>query len=161
MVNYDSRNMTSSNKDISNSLGKLESTLKVYFVDKAPFQLPTGVKEFLVQYGPWITLALLILALPVMFAALGLTALLSPFSSMAGARAEINYLSVILGIIVLILRAMALPGLFRRSKSGWNLLFYSTIVSAIDSLLTLNIAGLVLGLLIGWYILFQIRSYYK
>lgn len=153
--------MASSNKDLSNSLGKLESTLKVYFVDKAPFQIPPAAKEFLVQFGPWITLVLLILTLPVIFAALGLTAFLSPFSAMGGARAEINYLSVIFGVIALILEAMALPGLFRRSKSGWNLLFYSTIVSAIDNLLTLNIAGLVIGLLIGWYILFQIRSYYK
>lgn len=153
--------MASSNKDLSHSVGKLENTLKVYFVDKAPFQLPPAVKEAIVQFGPWITLVLLILALPVIFAALGLTAVLMPFSAASGAHTEINYLSVILSVIVLILEGLALPGLFRRSKSGWNLLFYSSIVSAIDNLITFNIGGLVLGLLIGWYILFQIRSYYK
>ncbi|MBI1863038.1 chromate transporter [Candidatus Microgenomates bacterium] len=153
--------MATSNKDLNASLGSLEKTLKVYFVDKAPFQIPTGGKEFIVQYGPWITLVLLILALPVIFAALGLTAFLSPFAAMGGQRASINFLSIILSVIALILEAMALPGLFRRSKSGWNLLFYSSIVSAIDNLVNFHLGGLIIGLLIGWYILFQVRSYYK
>lgn len=153
--------MASSKKELNASLTSLENTLKVYFVDKAPFQLPPAAKEFIVQFGPWITLVLLILALPVLFAALGLTAFLTPFAAMDGGRSGIGLLGIVLSIIALVLEAMALPGLFRRSKSGWNLLFYSTIVSAVDNLVNLNIAGLVVGLLIGWYFLFQVRSYYK
>lgn len=153
--------MASSKKELNASLTNLENTLKVYFVDKAPFQLPPAAKEFIVQFGPWITLVLLILALPVLFAALGLTAFLTPFAAMGGGRSGIGLLSVVLSIVALVLEAMALPGLFRRSKSGWNLLFYSTIVSAVDNLVNLNIAGLIVGLLIGWYFLFQVRSYYK
>lgn len=149
-----------SSANLTDSFEKLERTLKVYFVDKAPFQLPTGAKEFIVQYGPWITLVLLILALPVIFAALGLTAIFSPFGEAAGFRG-VNFLSIILGIVALVLEGMAIPGLFRRSKQGWNLMFYASIVTAVDNLITANIGGLVIGLLIGWYILFQIRSYYK
>lgn len=152
--------MASSNKNLSDSLSTFEQTLKVYFVDKAPFQIPAGGKEFIVQYGPWITLVLLILMLPAIFAALGLAAFLSPFAAVGGLDG-VNYLSVILGVIVIVLQAMALPALFRRSKHGWNLLFYATIVSGISNLVTFNIGGLVIGLLVGWYILFQVRSYYK
>lgn len=153
--------MASSSKDFNSSLSKFENVLKTYFVDKAPFQIPTGAKEFIVQYGPWITLVLLILAIPALLALLGFAAALSPFAALGGARPGVGLLSVLLSVIALILEAMALPGLFRRSKAGWNLLFYSSMVSAIDNLISLNIGGLIIGLLIGWYILFQVRSYYK
>ena len=37
--------------------------LDFYLVKKAPFQLPDGAKEWIVQFGPWITVVLLILTL--------------------------------------------------------------------------------------------------
>jgi hypothetical protein len=153
--------MASSDKNLSDSLSSLEQTLKVYFVDKAPFQIPREAKDFIVQYGPWITLILLILMVPAIFAALGLAAFFLPFAQAAGKIDGVNYLSVVLGIIVIVLEAMALPALFKRSKQGWNLLFYASVVSALSNLITLNIGALILGTLIGWYVLFQIRSYYK
>lgn len=144
------------------SLGKLEDTLNEYFVKKAPFQLPDGVKEFIVTFGPWITLVLLVLTLPIILVALGLSAFLAPFAFLGGARAGATFgLSTVFTIAWFALEAFALPGLFARKKSGWNLLFYATLVSALESLINLNIAGLILGALIGWYFLFQIRSHYK
>ena len=43
----------------------LIATLDEYLVKKAPFALPDGVKEFIVRFGPWISLVLLVLSLPV------------------------------------------------------------------------------------------------
>jgi hypothetical protein len=54
----------------------------------------------------------------------------------------------------------ALPGLFARKRSGWNLIFYSELLSIVYSLLSYNIIGGIVGGLIGLYILFQIRTLY-
>jgi len=37
-------------------------------VKKAPIQLPDNAKEWIVQYGPWLTLVILVLTLPGLFA---------------------------------------------------------------------------------------------
>ena len=50
--------------------------LDFYLVQKAPFQLPDNAKEWIVKYGPWIAIVLLILALPPLLFALGLSTVL-------------------------------------------------------------------------------------
>ncbi|MEK7070618.1 MAG: chromate transporter [Patescibacteria group bacterium] len=150
------------NKDLTNSLSKLEDTLNEYFVKKAPFQLPDGVKDFIVSFGPWITLIVLITTLPIILVALGLSAVLTPFALLAGPSTAAGWgLGTILILAVIVLEAFALPGLFKRKKSGWNLIFYASLVSVISSVVSLNLLGAVINAVIGWYFLFQIRSHYK
>lgn len=143
------------------SLSNLEDTLNEYFVKKAPFQLPIGVKEFIVTFGPWFTLVMLVLALPVILAAIGLGAFLAPFAVLGGANAAAFTVGTVFSLVALVLQAMALPGLFKRKKSGWTLLFYSSLVSVAGALVALNLVGAVLNALIGWYFIFQVRSMYK
>ena len=143
------------------SLSNLEDTLNEYFVKKAPFQLPIGVKEFIVTFGPWFTLVMLVLALPVILAAIGLGAFLAPFAVLGGANAAAFTVGTVFSLVALVLQAMALPGLFKRKKSGWTLLFYSSLVSVAGALVALNLVGAVLNALIGWYFIFQVRSLYK
>ena len=151
---------TPSNKSL---IPQLEDMLDLYLVKKAPFQLPANVKEFIVKFGPWITLVLMLLALPIILVALGLSAVLLP---MVGAAAGVNTgimatVSLLFAIAALVLEAIALPGLFKRSKVGWNFVFYSVLVTAVGDLITFEIFGLIISTLISLYILFQIRSYYK
>ena len=54
--------------------------LDYYLVKKAPFQIPDNAKEWLVQYGPWITIVVIVLTLPAILALLGLGAVLLPFA---------------------------------------------------------------------------------
>lgn len=143
------------------TLSNLEETLNEYFVKKAPFQLPAGVKEFIVAFGPWIMLVLLVLSLPVLLAAIGLGAFLAPFAVLGGANAAAFTVGTVFSLVGLVLQAMALPGLFKRKKSGWNLLFYSSLVSVAGALVALNLVGAVLNAVIGWYFIFQVRSMYK
>ncbi|MFZ1549733.1 MAG: chromate transporter [Microgenomates group bacterium] len=143
------------------SLSNLETTLNEYFVKKAPFQLPEGVKEFIVTFGPWFTLVTLVLALPVLLAAIGLGAFLAPFAVLGGANAAAFTVGTVFSLATLVLEALALPGLFKRKKSGWNMLFYSSLVSVAGSLVALNLVGAVLNAVIGWYFIFQVRSMYK
>ena len=151
-------NQTTPSKSL---IPQLEDLGDQYLVQKAPFQLPPGVKEFIVQFGPYITLVLMLLALPIILIALGISAFLLPFGYTAGGAGLVSTLGLVIAVASLILEAMALPGLFKRSKTGWNFVFYSILLSAVGSLIHLDIVGLIIGTLISLYILFQIRSYYK
>jgi hypothetical protein len=142
-------------------LTQIESTLDLYFNKKAP-QLPANIKEAIVKYGPYITLVLLVLSLPFILGLLGLSALFMPAAALGGARFGLTYmLGVILMLVQLGLEVWALPGLFKRQKSGWDKLFYSSLVSVVYNLVSMNLFGLIIGAMISFYFLFQVRSYYK
>ena len=133
--------------------------LEYYLVKKAPYQIPENAKKWIVQWGPWIELVLLILALPVLLLALGISAAFVPFAS-AGVAGGFSLVVIIL-VVQLGLEVAALPGLFARKRQGWTLAFYAQILSFVTSLFGRNIIGALLSLVVGLYVLFQIRSYYK
>jgi hypothetical protein len=133
--------------------------LDFYLVQKAPFQIPENAKEWIVQYGPWITVVLLVLALPPLLLVLGIGSALMPFGGIGYATA-FTYLTIVL-IAELGLMVAALPGLFARKMSGWQLLFYAQILSFVFSLLSGAVVGAVLGVVISMYVLFQVRPLYK
>jgi hypothetical protein len=136
--------------------------LDFYLVKKAPFQIPDAGRELIVRFGPWITVVLLILLLPILLFALGLGAFLIPFSGAAGVGYAASFgLMTIFVVVEVGLMIAALPGLFARKMSGWTLLFYSQLVGIVHSLLTGNIIGGLLTALIGLYILFQVRPLYR
>lgn len=132
--------------------------LDFYLVKKAPFQLPAEVKEFLVKFGPWIALVLLLLSLPGLLLMLGVGTAFMPFGG-AAYMVGFSYLTVVL-LAQLVLLGLALPGLFKRKMSAWRLIFYSQLVGIVFSLLSGSIVGAIIGGLIGLYILFQIRPLY-
>ena len=101
--------------------------LDFYFVKKAPFQIPDGGREFIVKFGPWITVVLLILTLPVLLFALGLGAIFIPFGGI-GYASGFGVLTIFVVVEVGLMIA-ALPGLFARKMAGWRLLFYSQLIS--------------------------------
>jgi prepilin signal peptidase PulO-like enzyme (type II secretory pathway) len=68
---------------------------------------------------------------------------------------------VVTSVIALVLDVMAIPGLFKRTHASWRLLFYATLVSLIGGLLSYNPVSAVIGAIIGWYILFQVKVLYK
>jgi hypothetical protein len=133
--------------------------LDFYLVQKAPFQIPNNAKEWIVQYGPWITVVLLVLGLPPLLFVLGIGAAFMPFGGI-GYAAGFTYLTIVL-IAELGLMVAALPGLFARKMSGWRLLFYAQILSFVFSLLSGAIVGAILGVVISMYLLFQVRPLYK
>lgn len=132
--------------------------LDFYLVKKAPFQIPDGAKEWIVKWGPWISLVILILFLPALLFALGVGAFFMPFAGVAapGLAFAWIFLLVELGLIV-----ASLPGLFARKMGGWKLALYARFAGILYSLLSLAIVGAIVGGLIGLYILFQIREKYS
>jgi len=128
-------------------------------VKKAPIQLPDNAKEWIVQYGPWITLVILVLTLPLLLAVLGVGTALMPF---AGVGYAIGFGFVAIGLIIEIgLTVMALPGLFARKMSGWTLLFYARLVSLVANVLSGAVVSALLVAQISLYVLFQVRLLYK
>jgi len=155
------KNETKNSTDFKSMFGQLESTLNLYFKDKAP-AMPDSIKEALVKYGPYITAIMMFFALPIVLGLLGLGAMMSPFAYMGGFRYGLGFtFSSLFTVAILVMQAFALPALFKRQKSGWNFMFYVALLQAVENLLRFDLGGLVIGSVISFYILFQIRSYYK
>jgi hypothetical protein len=162
-----SENTHQEKSDVKGVLSQLEAILDEYMVTKAPFALPQEVKEFLVNVSPYLIIIFVVMALPIIFAALGLTAILTPFAMMGGYRYGFDWgfgaiIGLAISVISIIIEIMAVPGLFKRTKGAWRLLFYASIVSLIGSILSVSgiISGLI-GTIIGWYLLFQVKELYK
>ncbi len=139
-------------------MDQLIASLDEYMVKKAPFQLPDSVKELLVKFGPWISLILLVMLLPFLLFALGIGTVLMPFGGVGYATGF--GLAAIFALVQIALLVMALPGLFARKKSGWMLMFYQQLVSLLGALLTGAIISGIIGAIIGFYFLFQLREKY-
>jgi hypothetical protein len=160
--------MSEKTSDAKGVLSQLETLLDEYLVTKAPFSLPQEVKEFIANVSPYLVIIFAVLALPIIFAALGLTAILSPFAALGGYAYGYGFswgFFAIIGlagsIITMILEIIAVPGLFKRTRGAWNLLFYASIISLIGSVFSFSgIIGAIIGAIIGWYILFQVKELY-
>jgi hypothetical protein len=130
-----------------------------YLVKKAPFHIPDAGREWIVKFGPWITIVLLILTLPLLLVAFGIGAFLVPFGGV-GYATGFGVLTLFV-IVEIGLMIAALPGLFARAMAGWRLLLYSQIISIVYNVLSGSVVtGLLFGL-IAFYILFQVRPLYR
>lgn len=149
--------------DIKGLVSQLEAFLDEYMIKKAPFALPLGVKEFIATVSPYLIIIFAVMALPLILAGLGLSAIVAPFALLGGSVWGFHaIISLIVSVIVLIMELKAVPGLFKRTKASWRMVFYASIVSLVGSILTISgILGGVIGAIIGWYILFQVKELYK
>lgn len=155
--------MASQQMSLKGSLGQLETVLDEYFGKKAP-ALPANIKEILVKIAPYLTLLGVILAVPALLSLFGMGAFLSamPYGGRAMMGVGYNYyMGIGFLIIMTVMEALAIPGLFARTRQGWNWIYYSTLVNVVSMAVSLNIVGLIIGTVIGMYLLFQVRTYYK
>lgn len=147
--------------DWKSMLNDLENTLEEFFTKKMP-AFPDKAKEIIVKYGPYITLIMMILTVPAILAILGIGAMFTPFALIGGIGFGIaSILSLLFLIGMIVLEIVALPPLFKRQMKGWKILFYLSLVSAVSNIIHFDFGGLIIGTGIGWYVLFQIKSYYK
>ncbi len=125
--------------------------------------LPTAAKDVLVKIAPWLALVFGILGVLASLAATGIMAALSPVIALGGGvgAAAGGVVGGILALVGSVLMLLAFPGLRDRKMGGWKYSFYSELISIVSSLVAFNLIGAVIGALIGFYILFQIKSYYK
>lgn len=153
-------------------LDQFEGFLDEYMVKKAPFTLPKEIKEFIVKVSPYL-ISIFVLAtffgIISMLSIFSLSGNFNPFYHMMEGYGYMHRYSSGIIIPVLAIRGisffielMAVPGLFKRTKNSWRLLFYASIVSFIGSIVAIyGIVGGIIGAIIGWYILFQVKDLYK
>ena len=128
--------------------------------------LPKGGVELIVNFAPWLALIFGVLAVLTGVAAFGFLSVLSPFAMVAGAGSY-AVLGMVYGVLLLaqgVLELLAFPSLKARKVRGWNLMFYSLVLGLVGSIFTLSVSSIVggvLGVLIGYYFLYQVKSYYK
>ncbi len=153
--------MKNSSFNYKTYLVQLDELFGEYLGKKAP-SLPKGVKEAIVKFGPYIALIFTILAIPGILLVLGLGTLLTPFSFFAGVTTGFNFgLGVLFTLITFVMGLVAIPGLFKRAKKSWDLIYYATLLGVLQNIITFNLGGLVIGSLLSLYFLYQVKEYYK
>jgi uncharacterized membrane protein HdeD (DUF308 family) len=143
---------------------KLTKFLDVYYV-KLP-ALPKGATDFIVSIAPWLALVFGVLAILSGVAAFGFLSVLSPFAAVAGAGqyAFTGLLAAAVLVAQGVVELLAFPSLKSRKAMGWSLMFLSLLLSVVSSIFYLSVFGVVqslIGVLIGYYFLYQVKSYYK
>jgi hypothetical protein len=138
-------------------MNSLISTLDLYFGKKAP-QLPHGLKAFLVKVAPYLTLLGVLFSIPAVLLLFGLSIGFGGYGSMMGGAGAT--LGGVLTVIVIVLQIIALPGLFKPSPKGWTMIFYASLIGLLQNLLMMNWIGFVLGAIISFYFLFQLKPFY-
>lgn len=164
-----------------NSLKPLEKKLDELFVKQAP-PLPAGGKRALVEYLPWINLALGLLALYTAYVLWHWAHIADTLINYAntwsaaygGPMVQGSRMSfgIWLGLLVMVVEALlyiaAFPATRARKKSGWNLIFYALLVNIVYGVVVLftsyggigSLFWTLIGSAIGLYLLFQIRASY-
>lgn len=136
------------------TLADLEKKLDNLF-KKAP-SLPVEIISLIIDFGPYLALIggilglLSILRFGIFFVPFGLVGL--PLVN--------YYLQIIFSIIASIILIISFKPLREKKYRGWQMLFYLTLIYAVFAIFLFNLAGLV-GVILSFYILFQIRGKYS
>ena len=151
----------STQNTISDSLKTLELEIEKIVLNKKIPGLSDNSKEIIVKISPWFAAISMLLLLPILLAAFGISAIALPFSYLGGLNMGFSYtLGLVFSFGMVVLQLMALPGLFKRQERAWRLMFYATLLSLVQQLLRFDVVGLVLGAVISFYFLFQVKSKY-
>ncbi|KAA0989486.1 DUF898 domain-containing protein [Dyadobacter aurulentus] len=137
----------------------LEKELEPIFLGKFP-PFSESVKEFLVEYGPYFILVLSGIAVFGLLVAFGFGGAAVGLGAVAPGIGFNFYLGVALGVITLIMYLMSFSPLRARRRAGWNLLYYALLIGILSNLIQLSIFGAVVGAIVGFWVLFQIREKY-
>lgn len=147
---------------LKESVSKLEAILDEHMVRKAPFTLPTEIKDFLVQVAPFLVILSAILSVQVIFGITRMSTVSAPLAMMSGYGWGFGaIISLVVAILTLILTVKAIPGLFKRTHGAWRLMFYVSIIAVIGDLLSFNLINALIVAVISWYLLFQVKASYK
>ncbi len=158
-------------KALDSQLAPLLKFLDGYYA-KSP-ALPKGGKDFLVAAAPWLALLGALFAL---FAAYGVYQLMTwtnavvnnPYFQAYAPGSGGFSLWLILSIVVLLIWAvfyfLAFSPLRAKKTKGWYLILYGMLLNVLNAVVTLSIISVVfsiIGFLIGYYFLYQVKSYYS
>jgi len=140
-------------------LGDVEHKLEQFFA-KTPFHIPEPWRHNIAKISPWITLIVMILTLPLILGALGLSIISAPVIEASGhSYGAWFWIGWVIILISLVIEAIALPKLFKLDIRGWRLVFWANLLMVLFHIVDFSITGLI-GDVIGLYILFEIKNQY-
>ncbi len=142
---------------VPKSLSDFETRLEGMFA-RLP-SLPSDIIQLILLYGPYLVLIGGVLSI----AGSGILRIFTgaPLSfDVNGLNTYNYYLLVLLNIIYGVVLVSAFKPLMDRRMRGWRTLFYISLLYAAFSILSLDLLGLI-GPLLSFYVLFQIKSRYS
>lgn len=151
--------------DVNQWLGKIDAFFEEYLVKKTPVTIPDKWKEILVKVYPYLNVLFIILAVPAILMMLGVGAFLGTVGMVAnasvnGLSSAMGIVSIVLSVVALVLQILAAKGLFARKAAAWRLMFYAQLVGIVQTVLYGQIVGALLGIVIGMYLLYQVKEKY-
>lgn len=130
-----------------------------YFV-KFP-DLSNSGKSAIVSILPWLSLIFGTLGIAISLVGLGIFTVFEPIAQITGIRgAGQSFFYVMISLVSSILLLSAYPGIQKKKEEGWRRIYYSRVLVLLNNIIALSVGGVALSL-IGFYILYQIRIYYK
>ena len=137
----------------------MQSMMEEWFKKLPP--LPANAVDAIYGITPWIALVFGIIGVLGALSGFGILTFLVPFAVLSGASGYgLGMISAVGWLISSVLMLLAFTGLKAGKISGWNMLFWSEVVSVVSSLVAFSL-GSVIGAVIGFYLLFQIKPKYK
>ncbi len=126
--------------------------------------LSHNVRQTLVKIAPWLALIGGVLGIATIWGTGVFTSLFAYAIFFSGGLSFVWMLALVLGFISAVLDLMAYKPLSERSKRGWDLLFYGNVISGAGLILQFLVGygslGSILGMLIGFWLLFEVRGMY-
>lgn len=144
----------------TNKSNDIIGTMEEWF-NKFPV-LPKGGRDTLVKIAPILSLIFGILGILAGIGGLGIFTVFSPFAYLGGLGGYgTGFITALIYLVASVLLLMSYPGLKARKYKGWKLLFWSETVSFIGGLVSMAFISTIIWAIIAFYLIFQIKSYYK
>lgn len=152
-------------------LAPVENLLALFFEKKAP-KLPKKFTDFVVRILPWYIISVAVLIIFGLFSLYYITIMIPSsiyLDSIIMTFGDTFFVSILTKLVVVSLSMFAVPFLLNKQRFGWRMLFYATLLSFGESILTALILSLEPAKLVAYlifsltsfYLLFQLRAYYK
>lgn len=128
--------------------------------------LPEKGLDVLTKIIPWLSLIFGVLSLIALLGAGMVGVLLSPLVVLKNGMAGITvFTTILLGLISAVFSILAFRPLLQMKKVGWDYSFYALIIGTISSIISLlamySGRSEIIGILLGAYLLFEIRKKYN
>ncbi len=136
----------------------LEKELEPIFSKFPAF--PENIKDILVQIAPYLAGLIVVLGGLSILSIFGMGSALNALGANAYGSTWTMWLSIISLGASAFLSFMAFKPLQNKEKKGWNYMYYISLIGFVTNVISLNLFGALIGGLISFWILFQLKSRY-
>lgn len=151
------KHIQNTSKSLVDYLNDLEKIGHLVFKKNAP-KLSKTIVNFVIKFLPFLAIVSVAFNIP-----FSLLAIINQLTNLLNLDITVLISSLAICMATVFL-GLAIRGLFNRYQGAWKLLFYASLLSTLSIFnysLTSEILLFFSLLILGWYVLFQIKSYYK